>query len=86
MRKRILKLLEIYKLNKIRMRSDIVTAISSILKRRDVYIHTGEVDYDKHLEDFLLLQELVELWILTLLDCPDSAINSSAFRKIILAR
>jgi len=85
-RDRLLKLLEIYKLNKIRMRSDINTALQGILTRRNAYIHTGLVDYDKHFEDFLLLKELIELWILTLLDCPDSAINALAFRKIILAR
>lgn len=76
--------LEIYKLNKIRMSSDINTAIEGILTRRNVYIHTGAVDYDKHFNDFFLLHELIEIWILTLLDCPDTAISRRAFRHIIL--
>jgi hypothetical protein len=81
---RLLTLLEQYKLNRIRLSSDIVTAIEGILSRRNIYIHTGEVDYEKHFDDFLLLQELIELWILTILECPDTAINSTAFRKFIL--
>ncbi len=85
-RERLIKLLEIYKLDKIRMSSDINTALQDVLTRRNAYIHTGLVDYDKHFDDFLFLKELIELWILTLLDCPDAAINASAFRKIILAR
>jgi hypothetical protein len=83
-RERLLKLLEIYKLSKIRMSSDINTAIEGILTRRNAYIHTGAVDYDKHFNDFFLLQELIEIWILTLLDCPDTAISRRAFRHIIL--
>jgi hypothetical protein len=85
-RERLLKLLEIYKLNNIRMSSDLSTALQGILERRNHYIHQGVVDYDKQLDDFYLLQELIELWLLTLLECPDTAINSLAFRQIILAR
>jgi len=85
-RERLLKLLEIYKLDKIRMSSDINTALQDVLTRRNTYIHTGLVDYNKHFDDFLFLKELIELWILTLLDCPDAAINAPAFRKIILDR
>jgi hypothetical protein len=61
----------------------------SARRKRDAQdgpIHTGEVDADKHRDDFYFLQELVELWLLTILDCPDTAINTRAFRKFILAR
>jgi hypothetical protein len=85
-RERLLNLLEIYRLNKVRMNSDINTTVQKVLTRRNTFIHSGFVDYDKHFEDFLLLKELIELWILTLLDCPDKAINTSAFRKVALTR
>lgn len=85
-RERLLKLLEMYKLSKIRMRSDLSTALEGILERRNHYIHQGIIDYDKQVNDFYLLQELIELWLLTLVDCPDVAINPTAFRHIIFSR
>ncbi len=84
-RDRLLTLLEKHKLNKLRFGADIVTTVEGILSRRNTYIHTGAVDYDKHFDDFLLLRELIELWVLTLLGCPNDSINTSAYRKIILA-
>jgi hypothetical protein len=83
-RERLLKLIEKHNLNRLRFNADTVTTVEGIIKRRNTYIHTGTVDYDQHIDDLLLLQELIELWILSLLGCPESAINSLAFRKIVL--
>jgi hypothetical protein len=52
------------------------TELRKIIRRRNLYIHKGEVDnFDQYLYDFARLRTLVELWILKLLDCPDDVIN-----------
>jgi hypothetical protein len=58
--------------------SDIVASLGDVLKRRNVHIHQGKLD-SEHNDDLMLLQSLVELWLLNLLGCPDAAINPSAY-------
>lgn len=52
------------------------TEFHELLKRRNLLIHTGTMDQGETWRfDLNRVQKLVELWILKLLDCPESAIN-----------
>lgn len=83
---RLQQLLQIYGLDKIKLkqsRTDVSSELENILRRRNTYIHTGEMNIVQHSLDLYLLQELIELWVLKLLGCPNSAILSSDFSSII---
>jgi len=73
---------KLYELNysKLRYRStsDILISLEEVIKRRNIHIHQGKLD-SEHYNDLSLLQNLVELWLLKLLNCPDEAINASAY-------
>jgi hypothetical protein len=62
--------------------ADVGAQLKEIMGRRNVYIHQGSID-GPYLYQFDLyrLQTLVELWVLKLLGCPDSAINAHAHSK-----
>jgi hypothetical protein len=63
---------------------NIESELHDILKRRNIYIHQGRLDdIDRYLYDFVRLRNLVELWILKLLNCPDEVINLHALRNVI---
>ena len=50
-----------------------------LIRRRNTYIHQGRIDdYGVHYVDLYRIQNLIELWILKLLDYPDTAINDFA--------
>jgi hypothetical protein len=85
-RDRLQQLLLFYDLDKIKLkqsRTDVSSELENILRRRNTYIHTGEMDIVQHSQDLYLLQELIELWLLKLLGCSDSVILSSGFSSII---
>jgi hypothetical protein len=84
---RLNQLLQTYDLDKIKLkqsRTEISFELQSILSRRNTYIHTGAMDIVQHSLDLYLLQELIELWLLKLLDCPSSAILPTGFSSIVL--
>ena len=66
--------------------ADIPSELRELLKRRHVYIHQGKLlsgaDSAPYIFDFYRLQGLVELWILRLLGCPDTAINPRALFRV----
>lgn len=55
--------------------TDVDSEIGKILKRRDGFIHQGNLD-DACWGDFMRLQVLLEHWILRILDCPEEALNA----------
>jgi hypothetical protein len=61
--------------------NDILSLLSAVLKRRNNYIHQGILDNEHCIADLRLIQTLIELWILKLLDCPDSTIEIEAFKS-----
>ncbi len=62
--------------------ADIPSELRKLMRRRNIYVHQGKIDdYDLYIFDFYRILNLVELWILKLLDCPDTAINSLALRS-----
>jgi len=84
---RLLMLLEEYELDAARLwppGADIVSELQKLVKRRDIYIHRGKMDdLSLYLFDLNRLQNLVELWILKLLDCPDAAVNPLALGRLV---
>ena len=62
--------------------ADIPSELRKLMRRRNIYVHQGKIDdYALYIFDFYRILNLVELWILKLLDCPDTAINSLALRS-----
>lgn len=59
--------------------TDVEKELHALVKRRNVYIHQGKTEDSKIvLFDLNRIQNLVELWILKILGCPDKAINGAA--------
>jgi len=59
--------------------ADIASEVKMLIRRRNTYIHQGRIDdYGVHYVDLYRIQNLIELWILKLLDYPDTAINDFA--------
>ena len=66
--------------------ADLQEELREIRRRRDIYIHQGAIDdLNQYYNDFVRIRTLVELWILKLLDCPDSAINYRAIEPFLAA-
>ncbi len=64
--------------------SNIESELHDILLRRNIYIHQGRLaDIDLSLYDFVRVRNLVELWILKLLNCPDGVINVHALSNLM---
>ena len=62
---------------------DSAKELKEILQRRNEFIHRGKFDdIEKYFHDLALLRNLVELWILKLLNCPDEAINKRSLRGL----
>jgi hypothetical protein len=84
---RLLILLKKYKLDVTKLWPpgvDIPSELQELIKRRDIYIHRGKMDDLRlYLFDLNRLQNLVELWILKLLDCPDTAVNPHALGRLV---
>jgi hypothetical protein len=84
---RLLLLLEKYDLDVTKLwppGADIPSELQKLIKRRDIYIHQGKMDdLNLYLFDFNRVQNLVELWILKLLNCPESAINPHALGCLV---
>lgn len=84
---RLLKLIEKWDLDVTRLWPpgvDIPFELQQLIRRRDIYIHQGKMDdLNQYLFDFNRLQNLVELWILKLLDCPDTAVNPHALGRFV---
>lgn len=75
---RLLILLNKYDLDDIELYDkNIASELNALLGRRNLYIHQGKID-ETNVFDFYRLQKLLEIWILKLLNCPDSAINLSS--------
>jgi hypothetical protein len=62
--------------------ADIPSELHNLLNRRHLLIHQGKPNYDFILFDLNRLQNLVELWLLKILDCPDTEINSFALGRL----
>jgi hypothetical protein len=61
--------------------TDVSIELGKIIKRRNLYIHQGRIDdFGQYYDDYSRLRDLIELWILRLLECPDSSINDVALR------
>ncbi len=82
---RLLMLVEKYDLDVTKLwppGADIPSELQKLIKRRDIYIHQGKIDdYGLYIYDLYRILNLIELWILKLLDCPDTAINFLALSK-----
>jgi len=76
---RLLRLIENYSIDLTKLwpsGADIPSEVRALIRRRNAYIHQGKIDdHDLHILDLYRVQNLVELWILKLLDYPDTAIN-----------
>jgi len=76
---RLLRLTENYSIDLTKLwpsGADIPSEVRALIRRRNAYIHQGKIDdHDLHILDLYRVQNLVELWILKLLDYPDTAIN-----------
>lgn len=64
--------------------TDVEKELHALVKRRNTYIHQGKTEDSKIvLFDLNRIQNLVELWILKILDCPDKAINEAAIGHLV---
>lgn len=64
--------------------SDLSGELKSLARRRNVYFHEGKMeDHRVYLLDLNRIQNLIEIWILRLLDCPDEASNPSAIGHLV---
>jgi len=64
--------------------TDVKSKLRNVIDRRNAYIHEGKFDdIELYLYDFARLRNLVELWILKLLGCPDETINLIALENVM---
>ncbi len=84
---RLLMLIERYDLDITKLwpaGADIPSELRKLMRRRNIYVHRGKIDdYDPYLLDLYRILNLVELWILKLLDCPDTALNLRALNSYL---
>lgn len=64
--------------------SDIDFELDRLVKRRNNYLHQGTMDNpEAYLYDLNRIQNIVELWILRLLDVPQDAVNPVALGHLV---
>lgn len=62
---------------------DLKGELHSIIKRRNDYIHKGTMgDLRLYYADMTRLTNLLELWALKVLDCPDEAIDDRSIQRV----
>jgi hypothetical protein len=84
---RLLMLIERYDLNVTKLwppGADIASELQALVRRRNVYVHQGKIeDYGPYLLDLYRILNLIELWILKLLEYPDAALNLLALNSYL---
>ena len=81
------QLLQHYELDKIRViptGQSLSDTVAGLVDRRNTYTHQAKLDYEHHGDDFVIVQALLEFWLLRLLACPDSAIDRLAYRDTLM--
>jgi hypothetical protein len=76
-----------FRLDKIRVTptgQSLSDAVAGLVDRRNTYTHQAKLDYEHHGDDFVIVQALLEFWLLRLLACPDSAIDRLAYRDALM--